>query len=590
MADRSTAPVDMANESGATRNGGAGAVTTSEATSDAELDRDSNGTAGGTSAEAEKAPATDGKEPVPADQAPAVAKPPVLHSGHKLARRYRLEECITRSDDFSSWRAVDEMLRRAVGVHVLPSNPPRAPKVLAAARSAALITDPRFVQVLDAVEDNDLVYVVDEWLPDATELTTLLEAGPLQAYEADQMVRQVSEAMAAAHREGLSHLKLDPHSVLRTESGQYRIRGLAVAAALHGVESDQPKREDTKAIGALLYAVLTQRWPYPHDAHGLTGLPADIGLVPPDQVRAGVHRGLSELAMRALANGGSTASRHEPPYATPEDLAKAVASMPRVPPPEPDLPGFQPTTFQQGTYRRSPAGTPAAPSPQPLPANPPPALPGRTGRALKWAVSGLLLVALGLGSWQIANAFLDKGQQKAADTSSDSSSSTDRKKGEQSPPTTPLTIADAQEFDPEGNGQAPEDVGKTYDSDKSSFWRTKYYLDGPKLKIKSGVGIIYDLGSEEEVSTATLALRYGGSYTRVELYAAPSMSSSLSSMTKFGAAQTNGTSLKITAEKPAKTRYVLVWLTAMPYAPQEGHSGAGYKQGITDLSFGGLKK
>ncbi|NED90281.1 serine/threonine protein kinase, partial [Streptomyces sp. SID11233] len=76
----------------------------------------------------------------------------------------------------------------------------RAREVLAAARSTALLTDPRFVQVLDAVEDDDLVYVVHEWLPDATELTALLAAGPLQAHEAYEMVRHVSQAMAAAHR------------------------------------------------------------------------------------------------------------------------------------------------------------------------------------------------------------------------------------------------------------------------------------------------------------------------------------------------------------------------------------------------------
>lgn len=112
--------------------------------------------------------------------------------------------------------------------------------MLAAARSSALLGDPRFVQVLDAVEDNDLVYVVHEWLPDATELTALLASGPLEVYDAYQMVSQVSSAMAAAHREGLAHLRLSPNAVLRTSSGQWRIRGLAVNAALRGISSASP--------------------------------------------------------------------------------------------------------------------------------------------------------------------------------------------------------------------------------------------------------------------------------------------------------------------------------------------------------------
>src|SRR5262249_52430076 len=155
-------------------------------------------------------------------------------------------------------------------------------------------------------------------------LADLLTAGPLEPHEAYQMVSQVSQGMAAAHREGLAHLRLDPGDVLRTVSGQYRIRGLAVAPAVRGPSSDRPQAKATESIGALLYASLTQRWPYQDDAYGLTGLPKGVGLVAPDQVRAGVHRGLSEIAMRALVNDGATASREEPPCTTPEELAKAV--------------------------------------------------------------------------------------------------------------------------------------------------------------------------------------------------------------------------------------------------------------------------
>ena len=136
-------------------------------------------------------------------------------------------------------------------------------------------------------------------------------------------------------------------------------------AALRGISSDTPQRTDTEAIGALLYAALTQRWPYENDAYGLSGLPKGVGLIAPDQVRAGVHRGLSELAMRALVNDGATASRQEPPCTTPEELAKAVGGMPRIRPPEPAFtapPDYQRTTYQQGTYGRPGTARPASPS------------------------------------------------------------------------------------------------------------------------------------------------------------------------------------------------------------------------------------
>ncbi|MGF0174753.1 protein kinase family protein [Streptomyces sp. Marseille-Q5077] len=573
MAERSTAAVDVADNSG-------------DEPLTAQADQS---TADGVAKNRERDTDIDEAQGSGGTEGPEKASPPELHSGHKLARRYRLEECVTRLDGFSSWRAVDEKLRRAVGVHILPADHTRARSVLAAARSSALLGDPRFVQVLDAVEENDVVYVVHEWLPDATELTTLLASGPLEAYDIYQMVTQVSAAMAAAHREGLAHLRLNPNAVLRASTGQWRIRGLAVNAALRGISSDTPQRTDTEAIGALLYAALTQRWPYESDAYGLSGLPKDIGLIAPDQVRAGVHRGLSELAMRALANDGATASRHESACTTPEELVKAIGEMPRIRPPEPTFtapPDYQRTTYQQGTYGRRQGSHPGATQPVPTP---PPPLQSRTGKALKWAVSALLIAALGLGSWQLADALMDQGN-KPEDGSQTQTTDDNDKNGDNTKPVRPIKIQNAQEFVAKGGAQAPEDVAKTYDGDSSSYWRTKSFVDGPEMNpaFKPGVGIVYDLGSSQSVSAASIGLLYPGDHTTVSLYASDSLTpSSLDSMEKIGTVTTSGTSASVKVTKSVKTQYVLVWLTAMPHADGDQYSGSGFKQAITDLKFTG---
>ncbi|MEV5567971.1 serine/threonine protein kinase, partial [Streptomyces sp. NPDC052196] len=124
MAERSTAAVDVADNSGDTPlTAQADQATTdgvTESIDTADTAEQSTNSTGGERKASEPSIAT-----------------PELHSGHKLARRYRLEECVTRLDGFSSWRAVDEKLRRAVGVHLLPADHPRARSVLAAARSSA---------------------------------------------------------------------------------------------------------------------------------------------------------------------------------------------------------------------------------------------------------------------------------------------------------------------------------------------------------------------------------------------------------------------------------------------------------------------
>ncbi|MET9391853.1 protein kinase family protein [Streptomyces sp. NPDC006624] len=551
MAERSTAAVDVADNS-------------DESSLTAEADQS---TADGVAKNRERDTDSDEVQESTRTEPSGKTSPPELHSGHKLARRYRLEECVTRLDGFSSWRAVDEKLRRAVGVHILPADHSRARSVLAAARSSALLGDPRFVQVLDAVEEDDVVYVVHEWLPDATELTTLLAAGPLEPYDAYQMVSQVSAAMAAAHREGLAHLRLNPNAVLRTSTGQWRIRGLAVNAALRGVASDTPQRTDTEAVGALLYASLTQRWPYESDAYGLSGLPKDIGLIAPDQVRAGVHRGLSELAMRALANDGATASRHESPCTTPEELVKAIGEMPRIPPPEPAFtapPEYARTTYQQGSYGRQ---TPRPGATQPVPVPPP--LQSRTGKVLKWAVSALLIAALGLGSWQLADALMDQGDKNDDPGRTQTNDGDD--KGQKKPaPGKPIAISGASDFDPFGDqSEKPSDIGKVYDSSTATYWQTDYYLSSDFGRLKPGVGIVLDLGKAQQVGKVTLS--FVGA-TSVELRSAgadaSSQPASFDAYSKV--AEGTGTTVELKPGKSLKSRYLLVWLTKLPLQADDG--------------------
>ncbi|MEV5237621.1 protein kinase family protein [Streptomyces cinnamoneus] len=534
MAERSTAAVDVADNSG-------------EQPLTAAADKaTTDGAAAGKMVSTHKNTERAGSESTARD-----AHPPELHSGHKLARRYRLEECVTRLEGFSSWRAVDEKLRRAVGVHLLPADHPRARQVLAAARSAALLGDPRFVQVLDAVEENELVYVVHEWLPDATELTPVLASGPLEPHEAYQLVSQVSQAMAAAHREGLAHLRLNPGSVLRTGTGQYRIRGLAVMAALRGITSEHPQRTDTEAIGALLYAALTQRWPYDSNAHGLSGLPKGVGLIAPDQVRAGVHRGLSELAMRALVNDGATASRQEKPCTTPEELAKAVAAMPRIRPPEPDFTTPPPYPRPSGLRNGGPV---------PPPVVPPPPLQSRTGRALKWSVSALLIAALGLGSWQLADTLLKDGEKdnpRSQSTGNDAPKTVGGK---------PIRIKSVKDFDPLGDGSEKADgyhgIRYAYDGNPSTYWSTDYYTSAGFGELKAGVGLILDLGKVQPVGKVEVGFLND---TSAQLMAAPAdaatMPMTLSAYSKVAAGR--GKVLGLKPDKPTQARYVLVWLTKL---------------------------
>ncbi|MFD8750618.1 protein kinase family protein [Kitasatospora sp. NPDC059577] len=545
---------------------------------------------------AELAAGAAGKKPAPA-QAPAKRRPtdpqptvdprdtatlprtlpaPQRRSGDMIGHRYLLEECISQTDTFSSWRAVDEKLRRAVGVHLMASGHQRARKVLAAAKSAALLGDPRFVQVLDAVQEGELVYVVREWLPHSSDLAKLLADGPLEPHEAYQMVRQVADAVAAAHRRGQAHLRLTPRCVLRTDSGQYRINGIAVDAALRGLPvegtTEDAQRSDTRAIGALLFAALTHRWPYPEDRYDLRGLPKGLQNVAPDQVRAGVHKGLSELAARALFDHPP---HHAEPITTPEELVRAIAQLPRIRRPEPELPAY-PAPPRHNTH-----ALPTAPNPTrvadttvaPLPASSRPASTRRARRRLRrvakataWTVA---LGAIGVASWQFVDNLRNNNNGAVASPLPSASSAAPTTPHPTTHTPVPIAIKEAQSYNPLGDGpEGTESIGKSIDGDPNTAWTTGWYYDqfGPKAPaLKPGTGLLIDLGSPQSVSAVNVQFSGGEQAAELRLptpaAAANPMAAKPDGFTVVG--KKSGTNVEYTLDNPVTTRYLLIWLTSL---------------------------
>jgi hypothetical protein len=469
--------------------------------------------------------------------------------------------------------------------------------VLTAARAAALLNDPRFVQVLDAVQEGDLVYVIREWLPDASDLAHLLADGPMEPYEAYQMVRQVTDAVAAAHRRGQAHLRLTPRCVLRTDSGQYRINGIAVDAALRGLPAEDTERTDTRAIGALLFAALTHRWPFPEDRYDLRGMPRSLGAVPPDQVRAGVHKGLSELAARTLCENPP---HHLEPITSPEQLAKAIALMPKIRQPDQPAPVFSaPKTKPQPPHhpgaRQSahpgPGGAPAPPHDH-RPEGASAASAGRPVRrrrrvllgALKATASLVALAAVVVGSWQAVE-HLDKGDSAAADQPA--------AHGSAAPTTGPLkldhaTLAyTASSFNAFGDRKAEHASELPFLSDgkADTVWTTQTYND-QFGSYKPGTGVLLDLGTARTIGSVDV--RFAGSH-KVELKALPADAGTAPAPSQAGfdsfgpaIATGSGTTAALKPAKPITTRYLLIWLTGIP-----NDVGGGYQGQVAEITVNG---
>ena len=214
------------------------------------------------------------------------------------------------------WVGVDELLNRRVGVDLIATEHPLVEQVARAARDAAAVPDARFVQVLDAVQDEDLLYIVTEWVPGAEQLQERLADGPLSPARATDMVRDLAEAMVRAHEAEVTHGAMNPATVMITKAGEVKLRGLLVEATLSGAdpESAEPEKRyaaDVLALGQIWYAALTARWPGSEAEYGLDAAPTDsAALYTPAQIRAAVPKQVDATVCRALGLGEQESFTH----------------------------------------------------------------------------------------------------------------------------------------------------------------------------------------------------------------------------------------------------------------------------------------
>lgn len=509
----------------------------------------------------------------PAVSPPAAPRP--LEPGMRLAGgRFRLEERHQQGDGFQSWRAVDEKLRRSVGVHLLPAEHERAAPVLAAARAAALVTDVRFVQVLDASQEDGVVYVVTEWLSRGGTLADSLRSGPLPPIEATAIAYETADALRVAHDAGLAHLRLTPENVFRTDTGQIKIIGLNVEATLHRVTAPDPELTDARGVARLLFACLTGRW-LDGPAFGLPAAQSDSRdhrqFRAPGQVRSGIPAALDDITVRTLSD---TSSHGGPPLRTPAALASALAMVPHAKiAVTSEEPAVRTATTVFGPFTA-----------EPVTAAPPP-LTSRSGRAVGLSVGAIVLVGLALLAFGIVKGLTAGGGDPQAQAS-------DGHGGGQGVATTPLHVADAQVFAPGSSGGShQEQVPRTYDGQASTGWSTPTYRGGPAIPpYRPGIGIMYDLGSVQTVRDAKVQLQASGA--TVQLLAAGSdvtdepPADPLGTMRSFGQVANSPQALTWRLQS-VRTRYLLVWFTAVPYqgASLPYFPDAGYRDAIQEVTF-----
>lgn len=499
----------------------------------------------------------------------------VLTPGDTLAARYRLvrpvpaTSAVERSAQL--WLASDEVLARPVAAKVLPATGSdrgvATSSFLDAAGRAGAVSSPVLARVYDAAveqrtdgsgEPVDVAYVISEWV-DGTPLAELLERdGPYEPAQAVALTTALAEAVSTAHARGLVHGRLHPGNVLLTGTGAVRLTDLAVAAALpdgrvaaERANDPGPAEADVRDLAALLYALLTARWPAaatPQPSAGLRGAPSlregSDGrgtLISPRQVRAGVPRALDAVVARAL---DPVACRQPPALTTPEALSDACEAAVR---PE--------SHVRQTSSRTRATGLPAG-----------------LRRRLPLLALLAALTVIGASSFSLGRTIgtvvtpADEAAALASPTPSAPAAA---------PVPIDLTGVAVRDFDPDGDGEElPGSVANAHDGDLSTAWTTERYDSADLGGLKDGVGLLVDLGRPTAVSRVELALSAPG--VTAELRSAAQAAETSDAYTVLTRATAEGDRLVLVPPSPTPQRYHLVWITGL--APDDGRFSAGVEE------------
>ena len=120
------------------------------------------------------------------------------------------------------YRAIDTRVGRTVAIKVLPpdaaAQSDRRLRFEREAQAVARLNHPHICTLYDVGQQDGIEFLVMEYL-DGETLGARLARGPLPLAEALKHAAALAQALARAHREGITHRDIKPSNIMLTESG-----------------------------------------------------------------------------------------------------------------------------------------------------------------------------------------------------------------------------------------------------------------------------------------------------------------------------------------------------------------------------------
>lgn len=213
-----------------------------------------------------------------------------MNKKNVVANRYEVVQHIGQGGMADVFLAIDTILNRHVAIKILRSDQSTdAISILRferEAQAATTLAHPNIVEIYDVGEYKNHHYIVMEYVAGKTLKKVIRDRAPLLNLEAVDTMKQLTSAVAEAHKRGIIHRDIKPQNVIVKSDGSLKILDFGIATAkgsaqltqannvmgsVHYLAPELAKGEpaspqsDIYALGIVFYEMLTGNVPFKAD-------------------------------------------------------------------------------------------------------------------------------------------------------------------------------------------------------------------------------------------------------------------------------------------------------------------------------------
>ncbi|MCZ6778142.1 MAG: tetratricopeptide repeat protein [Acidobacteria bacterium] len=208
--------------------------------------------------------------------------------GHRLGKRYEIVAVLGEGGMGTVYEAVDHDLQRRVALKVIRNEMTSQPEVLERFKReillASSITHKNVLRIHDLGEADGTRFISMNFVKGKNLKQLLREGGPIPVERAMPLLRQICEALQAAHDAGVVHRDLKPQNILIDQEGTPYIADFGISRSLESgstmtetgailgtvdymspeqARGDPPDlRSDIYSLGLIMYEIFTGKLPF----------------------------------------------------------------------------------------------------------------------------------------------------------------------------------------------------------------------------------------------------------------------------------------------------------------------------------------